>query len=237
MTRKALLAAMAVLMLAAPAAPAAAQQGEAAFRTTTLNLTAQGEIRTRPEIVTLMVGATHEAATAREAVAESNRRINSAIAALRKAGVAQRDIQTQAVQLEPRHDSDSRRPQPIIAYAATIRVSAVIRQPERAGEFLDIAMEAGANQVHGVRYGLLDSAAAQRDARDIALRTLREDADRVADIMGQRVVRLVSVTSHAWGQVMTANRIEEIVVTSSRVEPGELAVRTSVNGVFEIAPK
>lgn len=237
MIRITLTAALAALALTAYAPAAVAQQGEAAFRATTLNLTAQGEIRTQPEIVTLHIGATFQAATAREAMAEANRRINSAVEALRKSGVAARDVQTQRVQLEPHFDSNGRQPYPIDGYVATTRVSVVVRQPSRAGEFLDIAMAAGANQVHGLRYGLIDSAAAQREARDLALKALQEDAQRVADRMGQRIVRLVSVSSHGWGQVMPANRIEEVVVTGSRIETGELVVRTSVNGVYELAPK
>ena len=72
---------------------------------------------------------------------------------------------------------------------------------------------------------------------DQALRALQDDAARVADVMGQRVVRLVRVDSQGWSQVMSANRIEEIVVTGTRIEPGELVVRTSVSGLFELTPK
>ncbi len=234
---RAITLALALVAGAVGASPSFAQQGEAAFRTTTLNISAQGEVRTAPEVATLMIGATWEAATAQGASAETNGRVNAAVQALRKAGVAQRDIQTQQVQINPKYSDRSGGPVRIIAYEATTMVSVIARNPERAGDLLDIAMSAGANQVRGVRYGLADPGKAQREARDQALRALQHDAARVADVMGQRVVRLVRVDSHGWGQVMSANRIEEIVVTGTRVEPGELVVRTSVNGVFELSPK
>lgn len=220
------------------AAPALAQPTEAAFRTTTLNLSAQGQVKTRPEIVTLMLGAEHEAETAAAAVAEANLRINGAVAALRKAGVAERDIQTQYVQLYPRY-SDTGKPERIVAYRASTAISAVVRRPERAGEMLDIALAAGANRMHGVRYGLADPGVAQREARDVALRALQQDAARIADQMGLRVVRVVNVGAQAWRQ--GSGGAEEVVVTASRINtqiaPGELAVYAHVNGVFELAPK
>jgi uncharacterized protein YggE len=235
--RRAIVLAAALVAGAMGASPAWGQQGEAAFRTTTLNISAQGEVRTVPEIATLVIGATWEAATAQGASAEANGRVNAAVQALRKAGVAQRDIQTQQVQITPKYSDRSGGPVRIIAYEATTMVSVIARDPGRAGDLLDTAMGAGANQVRGVRYGLADPGKAQREARDQALRALQDDAARVADVMGQRVVRLVRVDSQGWSQVMSANRIEEIVVTGTRIEPGELVVRTSVSGLFELTPK
>jgi len=226
------LAATTLLASASPA-PAHGEQGEAAFRTTTLNLSSEGEVRIRPEVVTFGLGATYEAPSARQASGETNRRANRVVQALRRAGVAQRDIQTQSLNLTPRYSDASGQPRKIVAYQATTMLSVVVRTPDRAGALLDIAMAAGANQVSGVRYGLSDPASARRAARDLALQTLRQDAARVADIMGYRVVRLVSVGSQTWAPVATSSRIS----SGSNIEAGELGVRASASGVFELARK
>ena len=217
--------------------PALAQNSEAAFRTTTLNLSAQGEVRVKPDIVTLSLGATSEAPTAQAASAESARRVNAVVQALRSGGVAPRDIQTQWVQLVPKYSDSSNAPRQIIAHQATTTLTVTVRAMDRAGAMLDLAVAAGANVVQGVRFGLADPTGPQRQARDQALRTLQDDAVQVAGVMGHRVVRLVNVNTQAYQIVITANRVEEIVVTGSRIEPGELTVRAGANGVFEIAPR
>jgi len=217
--------------------PATAQSTEAAFRTTTLNLSAQGETHVKPDIVTMSLGVTSEAATAQAASDEVSRRMNAIVQAFRGAGVAQRDIQTQWVQLTPKYSDRSDSPRQIVAHQATTTVTVTVREMGRAGSMLDLSVAAGANVVQGVRFGLADPAGPQRQAREQALRALQTDAVRVAGVMGQRVVRLVSVNTQAYSEiVLTANRIEEVVVTGARVEPGEITVRAGANGVFELAP-
>jgi uncharacterized protein YggE len=116
-------------------------------------------------------------------------------------------------------------------------MTVTVRAMDRAGALLDLAVGAGANVVQGVRFGLADPSGPQRQARDQALRALQDDAVQVAGVMGHRVVRLVNVNTQAYQTVVTANRVEELVVTGSRIEPGELTVRAAANGVFEIAPR
>jgi len=217
--------------------PAFAQNTEAAFRTTTLNLTAQGEVRAKPDIVTISMGVTSEAATAQAATSATMGKVNAVVAAMKRAGVAQRDIQTQHINLTPKYLDRSNVPREIIAHQATATLTIVARDMDRAGLLLDTAIAAGANQVQGVRFGLADPAPVQREARDQALKSLQEDASQVAAIMGQRVVRLVSVSTQAYSGGGAQRSVEEVVVTGSRIEPGELVVRGHASGVFEIAPR
>jgi hypothetical protein len=222
------------------AAPALAQiqTGDAAFRTTTLNLSAQGETRMKPDIVTLTLGVTSEAATAQAASADVARKANAVVQALRGAGIAQRDIQTQWVQLTPKYSDRANAPNQIVAQQATTTLTVTVRDLERAGATLDLAVAAGANLVQGVRFSLADPALPQRQARDQALRALQTEAVEVAGVMGQRVVRLVSVNTQAYSEVVvTAQRMAAPMAAGASIEPGELTIHASANGVFELAPR
>jgi uncharacterized protein YggE len=220
--------------------PAVAQipNSEAAFRTTTLNMSAQGEVRIKPDIVTLSLGVTSEAATAQAANAEASQKINAVVQALKSAGVAARDIQTQYVQLTPRYSDHSNAPRQIVAQEASSTLTVTVRDLARAGALLDLSVGAGANLVQGVRFGLADPTVPQRQARDQALRALQTEAASVANVMGQRVVRLVSVNTQSYSEsVMVARRIAEPMAPGAVIEPGELTVRAGANGVFELAPR
>jgi uncharacterized protein YggE len=231
------IAAAAQFAVAAPAL-AQIQTSEAAFRTTTLNLSAQGETRIKPDIVTLSVGVTSEAATAQAASTATSQRVNAVVQALERGGVAQRDIQTQYVQLTPRYEDRSNVPRQIVAQQASSTLTVTVRDLNRAGAVLDLAVAAGANLVQGVRFSLADPIVPQRQARDQALRALQTEAVEVAGVMGQRVVRLVSVNTQAYSEVVvTAQRIAAPMAPGAAFEPGEITVRASANGVFELAPR
>ncbi|WP_165837153.1 SIMPL domain-containing protein [Phenylobacterium hankyongense] len=240
MVRKAIWSALALaLALHAGAAGAArAQTTEAAFKTTTLNLSAQGETHIKPDIVRLTLGVSTEAATAQAASAEGATRLAAVTQALRRAGVEPRDLQTRSLQLSPRYSDRNNAPREIVGYLSITTVEVSVRDLTRAGALLDRAVTSGANLVLGVSFGLQDPAAAQRQARDMALRTLQEDAVRIAGALDERVVRLVSISTSAYSAPAVEYRMAQpVVLTGSRVEPGELTVRGSANGVFEIAPQ
>jgi len=229
--------AAAQLSLAAPAL-AQIQNSDAAFRTTTLNLSSQGEVRIKPDIVILSLGVSTEAATAQAATAAASQKVNAVVQALRAAGVAQKDIQTQYVQLTPRYSDQSNAARQIVAHQAFSAVTATVRDMDRAGPLLDLAVAAGANQVQGVRFGLADPSIPERQARDQALHALQDQAAQVAGVLGYRVVRLVSVNAQAYSTPVTVERrIAEPMAAGARIEPGELTVRAGANGVFELAPR
>lgn len=224
------------------AAPTWAADGsEAAFRTTTLSLSAQGEARLKPDMATISLGVTGEAATAQAATAAAMAQLNAVVAALKRAGVAEKDIQTEYVRVYPRFsEGGANAPREIVAQRATTTVRVITRDIGRAGALLDAALGAGANQVQDVRFGLADPSAAQRKARDAALAALRADAEQVAAAMGQKVVRLVSVSTQAHQGIppLGAPPVgQQVIVTGSRIEPGEVVVQGNASAVYELAPR
>ena len=70
-----------------------------------LSLTAEGQSRRIPDLALFNAGVVTQARTAGEALAENSRRMDAVIAALRRAGIAERDIQTSAISLQPRYSN------------------------------------------------------------------------------------------------------------------------------------
>lgn len=229
----------------AAAGPALAQTGEAQFRSTTLNLSAQGEVRATPDVATLTLGVMREAATAQAALAAAGTALNAVTRALTAGGIAARDVQTQSIRLNPRFSNTANQARDIVAYQASSGATVRLRDLARAGALIDAAVAAGANQVNGPVFGIENRAVLERQARDQALRTLGEEAASVADAMGQRVVRLVSVNTQAF--VAAAER--GVVAGApapppplglppvANFDPGEVIVRAGASGAYELAPK
>lgn len=222
--------------------PAVAAEGaDAAFRTTTLSLSAQGEARLKPDMATISLGVSSEAATAQAATSAAMGQIDRVVEALKKQGVAEKDIQTQYVRVSPKYtEPEKGAARQVAGYRAMTTMSVITRDITRAGRLLDAAIGAGANQVQDVRFGLVDPSAAQRKARDAALAALRADAEQVAEAMGQRVVRLVSVSTQAHQGIPPLGVPpvgQQVMVSSSRIEPGEVVVQGNASAVYELAPR
>jgi uncharacterized protein YggE len=190
------LTAAALLALALPlAAPAAAQIApEAALSGTRLDIVATGEVTRVPDIVLINAGVTTQGPTASQAIQANAARIEAMRAALRRAGVADRDIQTSSVNLnaEYRHVAD--RPPVFTGYRANHMVSVRFRDAANAGRILDALVTAGANEINGPTFEVERPAAALDQARTRALEDARARAQLYAGALGMRVTRIVAIS-------------------------------------------
>lgn len=231
------------LALAAVAPAALAQTapsaGEAAFRATTLNLAAYGEVHAEPDMATINLGVMTEAPSAAEAMAQNGARMIKVVAALRKAGLAAKDIQTSNLSLSAQYAYDQNQPPRLTGYQASNQVTVTVRDLARLGGAVDATVGAGANQINGVSFGLADPTAAENAAREAAVKALAAKADLYARATGYRVGRLVSLSEG--GGYAPAPPQPMVVFAAKReagqavVAPGELAVRVDVTGVYELA--
>ena len=233
------------LALAATAAPAAFAQApvpaaETAFRATTHNLSAYGETKIAPDMATISLGVMTEGKTAAEAMQANAARMNAVMAALRRGGIAEKDIQTSGLSLNPQYRYVQNQPPQLTGYQASNMVTVTVNDLARIGQAVDATVSAGANQVHGVSFGLKDRTAAENAAREAAVRALQAKAELYARATGHRIARLVSLTEGGGGypvpppMPMMAMAEARMVKQDTSVSPGELNVRIDISGLYEV---
>lgn len=227
---------LALAATAAPLAPARAQAESAdRFHATTLSLSAYGETKIAPDMASIRLGVTTSAPSAAEAMSANSGQMSRMLAALKAAGVAERDIQTSALNLNPQYVYAQNQPPRLTGYQATNDVTVQVRDLARLGPAVDATVSAGANQVNSIAFSLADPTPAQDAAREKAVRALQAKAELYAHAAGYRVARLVSLSEGGGAALPTpvyaqaAARMQAVPVA-----PGELNVRADVTGVFEL---
>ena len=235
-------AAAAFAVLAAAALPPAAQaqtQGQlVSAEGTLLSISADGSSEARPDVATINLGVTTEGQTAAAALAENARRMTSLTAALRRAGVAERDIQTSNVSVYPQQVYvDGQQPR-ITGYQANNSVTAKVRRIDNTGRVIDAAVAAGGNTVNGVSFSHSDPEAQLDIARRDAIAEARRRAELYANALGMRVNRIVSVSEGGGYSPPMPVALERFAAQDAAaptpVSPGEIETRVSVNVTFEL---
>ena len=116
----------AALLLAA--VPAAAQPSEVRpISGTRLDVVANGEVTRVPDLVRINAGVVTQAPTAVEAIRQNAVRMQALLAALRAAGVAERDVQTSSLNLNPDYRHVDNQPPRLVGYQAMNTVSVRFR--------------------------------------------------------------------------------------------------------------
>lgn len=239
--------ALTALPLTSLAAPAVAQartgaspmQMHAMAQQPVLNLSAYGEVRVAPDQATINFGVATESPTAQEAMARNAEQMTRVVAALRRAGVAERDIQTSGLNLSAQYDYQQNEPPKLRGYQASNRVTVLINDLTRVGATADAVVAAGVNQIDGISFGLKDSRTAEDQARLLAVRALQDKARLYAQALGVDLGPVRSLTENGGYTpeprpiAMYARAAMDSAV-STPVAAGELTVRIDISGIYDI---
>lgn len=225
-----------VLMLAAAfvqAAPAPAIQG------TRLDVVATGEVTRVPDLARISAGVVSQAPTAVAALAANSAQMTRVLAALRRSGIAERDIQTSSVSLSPAYRYADNQPPVLTGYGASNQVTIRFREIARAGAILDTLVREGANQIAGPSLEVERPGPALDEARVLAVRAARARADIYARAAGLSVARILSITENGGDYrppppQPLAMMQRGMADMETKIVPGEQALSVSVSVSFEL---
>ena len=117
--------------------------------------------------------------------------MNAISAAVKKAGVADKDIQTSNYSINPMYDYGTGTPK-ITGYQASSTLTIKVRTIDNANTVIDAATGAGANQIGGITFDIDDKTKAQNDARKLAVNDAKTKAENAAKMAGFRLGRIIN---------------------------------------------
>ena len=205
---------------------------------TTLTVAAEGRVTRAPDIAEVSGGVVTSAPTAAAAMAENTVRMNAVVAAVKKAGIADRDIQTTGLNLQPQYHYADNQPPVLTGYQVTNTVSLRLRKLGEAGRLLDTLVGVGANQIGGPNFSVDAADEALDEARVAAVKMARTRAQLYAQAAGLRIKRIVSISES--GAIEPGPRPMMVMARAVRMEaapmvaPGEVALGVNVTMVFEL---
>lgn len=232
----------AALVLAAWVAVAAAEERPERW----LSVRGEGTVRARPDIAVADLGVTARGETVSEAMAQSRRRMAAVLEALAGAGIAEADVLTadfsvfaatpqpvrRAQEGEGEDEEEGEEEERFVVHNL---VHVTIRAIDRAGAVLDGAIDAGANEVRGIRFSLAEDGDLADRARALAAADAKHRAQQLAQLHGARLGRVLRISD--WG--VRSMRPDAIVLESAAsasptVSAGELTLAASLEVVYEL---
>lgn len=148
--------------------------------TRTISVNGEGRVALAPDVVMMSVGVDERNVDLNTAQSAAAEKMDAIIAALRANGVAEDDIQTGNYSVYAERDYE-REGQPVTGYVVSHTVTAKVRQIDNAGNVVSAVIDAGANNIGGIWFGLDDPAGAVQQARELAV----EDAEAKATELAQ----------------------------------------------------
>ena len=240
--RKTLLTALALGAAVLPAgAMAQAVATVPVLSGTRLDISATGEVTRVPDLAIISAGVQTLQPTATAAIEENANRMERVRAALRRAGIADKDIQTSTINLNPEYRYVENQPPRLTGYRATNNVNVKFRDLKRSGAILDALVAEGANQINGPSLTIDKPEEAYDEARARAIAVGQARAELYARALGKRVVRLLSVSEGGGYRIpppmpyaADAVMVSAQRVAKTEIDPGTQELQVTLAMSFEL---
>lgn len=228
-------AALAVAIAALAANTAGAQALPAP---TTLTLSAEAAVEAVPDVADIGAGVVTQATDASAALAANASSMAGVVAALRKAGVADRDIQTSGLNLQPQYRYEQNQAPVLTGYQASNRVSVTLRDLRQAGRIIDTLVAEGANQIDGPSFRVDKPGPLMDQARADAVRLGRSRAELYAKAAGMKVKRIAAISELGAEPPRPMPVLRGAIAMEAKadsvVAPGEVRLAAVLTMVFEL---
>ena len=164
----------------------------------TINVNGSGVASAAPDIVDVRLGVETIDSDAGEAIASSTERMNAVLAAIEALGIEAKDIQTVNYNMwvEQVYDREGL-PTDELRYHVVNELSVRLRDISKTGQLLEDALEAGANTVQGITFGIEDTEALMQEAREEAIANARTKAEALAEGLGVSVGKVHQVMEYS----------------------------------------
>jgi len=202
-----------------------------------ITVTGEGRVDAAPDMATITLGVTSQGTTATAAMAANSAQLAQVLANLKAAGIADRDLQTTGLALNPNWQSnDNGSNLRIVGYVASNILTVRVRALAGLGAALDAAVKDGANTVDGVSFGLADPDPVLDEARRRAVTDATRRALLLTEAAGVSLGAVVAI-NEGGGSFAPAPMFGKAVGMTAEAVPlasGEVSLSASVTMVWEI---
>jgi hypothetical protein len=162
-------------------------------------MSGHGETHGQPDAAMLSAGVSVDAPSAAAALADANKNMQAVLAALKRLGVADKDIQTRNFSVHPQYANSNGQAPRVTGYQVTNQVEVRLEEIAKLGPALDALVTVGANQINGVNFSIHDPSALLAEARTEAVADARAKAETFVKAAGVTLGSILSITENGNG--------------------------------------
>ena len=223
----------AVLAITLLTAPARADDFPSA-----ISVSGEATVSAAPDLAQIDAGVANDARTAKEASDANNAAMGKVLAALKGAGIAEKDYQTSRLSLQPQYGQNkSTGATPVVGFRASNRVTVKIRDVTKVAGIIDTLVGAGANDIGNISFEVTQASKLLDGAREQAVADARRKAEVYAKATGVTLGAPLSISEGSAPVPLFKARMATPQMAPAAVAPGEETLSVTVNVSWAIKAK
>jgi uncharacterized protein YggE len=198
-----------------------------------ITVTGEATVAVAPEAALIRIGVSSLDKTARDASDANSKQMTAVIAAIKNDGIAERDIQTSRLSLQPQYDASKAGPARLTGFQATNQITVRIRDIEKLPAVLDRAIAAGANEMSGIEFVVPEQSKLLDRAREDAVADAHRKAELFARAAGAKLGHVVAITEEGSTPPIRPMQMSR-VGAQVPIAPGEQNLKAVVTISYEL---
>ncbi len=199
-----------------------------------VTVTGEATVAVAPDSAVIRIGVSSQDKTAREASDANAKQMTAVLAAIKSNNIAERDIQTSRLSLQPQYDANKSGTARLTGFQATNQVTVRIRDIGNLAAVLDSAISAGANEMSGIEFVVSEQSKLLDRARDDAIADARRKAELYAKAAGARLGHVVAISEE--GSALPPHPMQTLRASAVPISPGEQTLKAVVTVSYELTP-
>jgi uncharacterized protein len=208
---------------------------------TGISVQGEGKVSGKPDVAKLSLGVTSEADTVQAARDRAATALDGIIKALKNNGVADKDIQTQQLSIQPQYDYNNGT-QRLRGFQVTNVLSVTLRDINKTSQAVDDAVTAGGNEttIQGLSFTIDNPDDLKQQAREMAVADAKAKAETLAKTAGVSLGAAMNISEGSTAPPVFYDRSAAGAVApstgapSTPIQPGELDVTVDVSITWAI---
>ena len=199
-----------------------------------VTVTGEATVAVAPDTAMIRIGVSSQDKTAREASDANAKQMTAVLEAIKNNGIAERDIQTSRLSLQPQYDTSKAGIARLTGFQATNQVTVRMRDISKLAAVVDSAIAAGANEMSGIEFIVSEQSKLLDQARDDAIADAHRKAELYAKAAGAKLGRVVAISEE--GSPQPPRPMQALRAGAVPIAPGEQTLRAAVTVSYELGP-
>ena len=240
-----------------PICPVWAQQAPTYDARPKITVSGEAVVNVKPDKIVISLGIETKDNDIMVAKQKNNDILKKAVAAVKECGVAEKDIQTDHLSIQPRWKIEYQHEE-FLGYVVRNAFTVTLTDTAKVEELVTTVLLAGVNYIHGIDFQTTELKKYREQARELALKAAKEKAKKMVAALGPHEIGApIQINENyggspwsyysnwsggAWGfsrsQGMSQNAFQNVGSGSGEISDtialGKISVHANVNVTFEL---
>ncbi len=200
-------------------------------------VTGEGKVNVVPDRVVIKSQIENEGVSAEEVKRQNDKTADAVLKYLKSEGIAEKNIQTDYVNLNKRHNYSDKS----YTYVANQAISITLEDLDNYEKIMSGLLENGLNGINGIQFKSSEVESYKTEARKKAILDAKRKAEEFAEPLGQQVGKAISINENSGNNFQPVYRMAEMMKASDSaggnqetIAPGELEISVKVDVGFQL---